>query len=253
METLYKVTTTNGITMKTILLFIGLFVSHSPLPAQSVDLRPSLHVSGQSQLMVAPDQVSVVMGLTTQAETVRGALNENSSMMDAIFDSMESLGLDREKNLKTQNFSVNPMWSNRPRSASADWKQEIIGYRVNNSIVVTSKELELIGDIIAKGTEHGANQINSVTFSIADKRKHRTEAITEATKNAYEDAKALAAASGSEIHGVRTITIDQFRSNPVVMQGGRFAAMAEDSIAAPPIQSGDIGVQVSVSIVYNLK
>lgn len=239
--------------MKTLLLCIGLFLFQTSLEAQSMNDKPSLHVSGQSQLMVAPDQVSVVMGLTTQGKTVREALNENSSMMDAIFDSMEGLELDREENLRTQNFSVNPMWSNRPRSASPEWKQEIIGYRVNNSIVVTSKKLELIGDIIAKGTEQGANQVNSVTFSISDKRKHRTQAITEATQNAYEDAKALAAASGSELDGVRTITIDQFRSNPVVMNGGRFAAMAEDSIAAPPIQSGDIGVQVSVSIVYNLK
>jgi len=236
-----------------ILTVLLLFLTFSMTNAQEMKNRPTLHVSSQSNLMVSPDQVSVTLGLTTQGQTVREALNDNSAQMENVFDEMEKLDLDREENLRTQNFSVNPMWSNRPRNAGPEWKREIIGYQVNNSIVVTTKKLELIGDVIAKGTEAGANQVNSVSFSIADKRKYRTQAITEATENAYEDAQALAAASGSELDGVKTISIDNFRSNPVVVSGARFANMAEDSISAPPIQSGDVGVQVSVSIIYFIK
>ncbi len=236
-----------------------LFVMACTTPIQSqstmTDLKEStLHVRGQAQIMVPPDQVSVNLGLTTEATTVREALDENTQAMDAIFSAMEDLGLDKEEDMKTQNFSVNPTWSNRPRNAGADWKSEIVGYRVNNSINVSTKKLELIGDIIAKGAEAGANQVNSVTFSLADKRKYRSQAITMAAHNAREDAEVLAIASGASIVGIKTLTLDNAISNPVRVHESRAMVQgaAMDSFAAPPIESGDITVVVNVSVVYRL-
>lgn len=246
--------------MKSIILSLALVLLACSTPIQSQTImkdqkESTLHVRGQAQIMVPPDQVSVNLGLTTEATTVREALDENTQIMNAMFSAMGGLGLDKDKDMQTQNFSVNPTWSNRPRNASGDWKSEIIGYRVNNSINVSTKKLELIGDIIAKGAEAGANQVNSVTFSLADQRKYRSAAIKMAAGNAREDANVLAEAAGTSIAGIKTLTLDNAVSNPVrateVQSFSRSASM--DSFAAPPIESGDIKVIVNVSVVYLLE
>ena len=147
----------------------------------------------------------------------------------------------------------NPWWSSRPRDASSKWRPVITGYRVNNTLEITSQKLEQAGELIQSVTEAGANKINSIRFGLQNPRQFRSQAIERAVANARADAEVAAKASGVDIKGVQTINLDHTPSveSVEVQAQTRFKAMAADA-APPPVNSGDITVRASVYITFLL-
>lgn len=213
-----------------------------------------LSVRGEAQLMVPPDQVSVVLGVTTESSKAKKAITDNSQKMTKVIDALARLGIKKDS-YKTQNFRVQPIWSVRPKDANKNWRASIVSYRVNNSLHVTTKALSRIGDVIAGATEAGANQVNSVNFSLSDERQYRSQAITQAMGNAKQDANVLVAASGDRIKRTLSLNLDNTSASRVRVEALQSSARFKSALAdaPPPISSGDITVRASVSVVYELQ
>ncbi len=213
-----------------------------------------LSVRGEAILNVSPDQVMVNLGVTSEANTAQQALSSNNDNMNAMMRALKKLGLGKDE-YKTQQFQVHPMWSRRPRNPAPEWGAKIIGYRVTNSLQVRTQKMQLAGDIIGAAMSAGANTVNSVQFGLADAREFRAQAIKQAMENAQTDAQTLAAASGDKIKRTLSLNLDNAVATPMHVQPqaqmmGR--AMAMDG-AAPPIEAGDVNVQASVSVIYELE
>jgi uncharacterized protein YggE len=220
---------------------------HQPRIAQ-------LTVRGEAHLMVPPDQVSVVLGVTTESTQAKKAIAENNRKMKAVVASLAAVGVAK-KEYKTQNFRVQPVWSSRPKGANSQWKSTIIAYRVNNSLHVTTQKLALIGDIIGGATSAGANQVNSVNFSLFNERQYRQQAITQAMANAKQDAETLVAASGDTIKRTLTLNLGNSSASHVRVETSMAKSRmmsAQADFTPPPISGGDITVKASVSVVYEL-
>ncbi len=216
-----------------------------------------LHVRGEAQLMVSPDQVSLSLGVSTESEKAKKAMEANTKKMRAVITALEKLGIG-ERDYKTQNFRVQPVWSSRPKGAGSSWKAKIVGYRVNNTLHVTTQKLTLIGDIIGVTTAAGANHVNSVNFSLSNPRQYRSQAITQAMQNAKADAEILVAASGDKIKRTLSLHLDNASASKVRVETASVAKSrslmaAQDSFSPPPISSGDITVRASVSVTYELE
>jgi len=214
-----------------------------------------LFVRGEAQLMVPPDQVSVSLGVTTESSTAKKSVAENTRKMNSLTNALANLGLS-DSDYKTQNFQVQPVWSNRPKGAGGSWKAKIIAYRVTNTLYVTTLELDIIGDIIGASTEAGANQINSINFSLFNARQYRQQAIMQAMENARADADVLVAASGDRIKRTLSLHLDNASASKERVQVKAMArssmALSQDAYAPPPISAGDITVRASVSVTYEL-
>ncbi len=216
---------------------------------------PQLMVRGESQLMVPPDQVSIHIGVTSEAKDAKQAMADNTEKMARIIKALASLSLS-EKDYKTANFDVQPVWSRRPRNAQADWQATIVAYRVNNTLQVTSQVLDSVGDIIAKATQAGSNRIHSIMFGLANPRQYREQAIEQAVNNATADANIVAKASGNQLKRTLSISLDNAVANPVFMDAPVMKARMMSEMAAPappPIAAGDITVNASVSMTFELQ
>ncbi len=235
-----------------LLYMLILFIPGTYADIEQKPEPPTLSVRGEARLEVEPDQVSVSLGVVSQAKTTKKALADNSKAIQAVIDALYGIGL-KKKDVSTRQFGIQPVWSSRPRNADSLWRAKIIGYRVNNSVQVTTTQLSLVGDLIGAATTAGANQVQSVNFGLANPRQFRSQAITKAVKNARADADAAAVASGANIKSVKTIHLDQAVAS--IEHAENFKVMrsaAADTVAAPPINAGDITVRASVSIVYEL-
>ena len=215
-----------------------------------------LFVRGEAQLMVPPDQVSVSLGVTTESATAKKAVAANTRKMNSLMNALANLGLS-DSDYKTQNFQVQPVWSSRPKGAGNSWKASIVAYRVTNTLYVTTLELDLIGDIIGASTEAGANQVNSVNFSLFNARQYRQQAITQAMENARADAEVLVLASGDRIKRTLSLNLGNASASKerVQMKSMARSSMMADSASfePPPISAGDITVRASVSVTYELE
>ena len=173
--------------------------------------------------------------------------------MILIIKALKKEGLTDDE-YQTSQIRIQPQYSRRPRQAGVEWKPVIVGYQVSSSINVKTMKLKLAGELIQAANEAGANSIDSISFGLADHRKHRAEAINAATANALADARTLADAANLKLVRVITINLDQAASpRPLAMPMNRGMEMAmASSTAPPPINPGDINVQASVTVVYEI-
>ena len=81
------------------------------------------------------------------------------------------------------NFSI---WPNQ--QYSPDGQPTGTRYVVDNSVFVTVRKLDELGDLLDSAVAAGANSINSIQFDVSDK----TEALKKAREEAVKDAKAQA-------------------------------------------------------------
>jgi uncharacterized protein YggE len=224
-------------------------------------LQSLLYVRGEAELKVAPNQVTILLGVTTQNKTSKSALTDNNRSMNNIITALNETGIGNKsdnKEITTQRFNIQPIWSSRPRALTAneEWKPTITAYRVNNTIKVVTAKLDLIGDIIATATSAGANQVQSIDFGLSNPRQYREAAIESAIQNANTDAGFVAKASGLKVSGIKTIHLDNAAASIERVAVKSFARTALSSVAeaadTPPINSDDIIVRASVSLEYFL-
>ncbi len=212
---------------------------------------PRLTVRGEAVLHKPADQLRVRVGVVTQEAEATAAVKENSRRMADVVAAITKAGLDKTE-YETGRFSIRPLYSRRPRQADAQWVRQIIGYEVNNTLAIRTKKLALAGKLIEVANEAGANSVDDIRFDLADPRTHRPEAIDAATANARSDARVLSRAA--EVRLVRIISIQLGNSGyrPPMPTMARAEGMAAAVALAPPIQPGDVTVQASVTIVYEI-
>jgi uncharacterized protein YggE len=213
---------------------------------------PTLSVRGEAQLQVPPDQASIILGVVSESKTAKAALADNNKAMQSVMAALLKQGL-KQKEISTQRFGVQPVWSSRPRSVDSSWRAEIVAYRVDNSLQATTQTLEWVPDIIAAATAAGANTVNSISFSLANPRDFQDQAITQAVNNARADADVAAKAAGTRIKAIKNLNLDQsMASVEHVEKVSMMRSAMADSVSAPPISTGNITVRASVSILYEL-
>ncbi len=214
---------------------------------------PSLTVRGSAVLNKPADQLRIRIGVVTEDDEATTALRENTARMNDVIKALKKEGLT-DKEYQTSQIRIQPLYSRRPRQAGVEWKPAIIGFQVSNSINIKTKQLKIAGELIQAANEAGANSIDSISFGISDPRKHRAEAIRTATANALADAKTLAGAANLRLVRVITINLDQAAAPRPLMKsmnrGMEMMAMADS--APPPVNPGDVNINASVTVVYEI-
>ncbi len=214
---------------------------------------PRLSVRGEAVLHKPADQLRVRVGVVTQAAEATAAVKENSRRMADVVAAITKAGLDKTE-YETGHFSIRPLYSRRPRQADAQWVRQIIGYEVNNTLAIRTKKLALAGKLIEVANDAGVNAVDDIRFDLADRRTHRAEAITAATANARSDAAVLSHAADVRLVRIIAIQLGEggYRPPIATMAMARAEGMAGAAAPAPPIQPGDVTVQASVTIIYEI-
>jgi uncharacterized protein YggE len=238
----------------TVLTGAGVFAQSVKTDGDAVKIEdtPKLTVRGEAELEKPADRVELAIGVLTEGETAAPALDANTKRMNAVVKALGKSGLD-ESEYRTGRFRVRPVYSRRPRQADPDWIPRITGYEVANSVVVKTKQLDKVGDIIESANEAGANSVEVSGFDLADERQYRAEAIATATQHAVADARTLADAAGLRLVRVLAVNLDNIpvRGTEMRFAAPRGRAMSEAS-GPPPINPGDVTIRATVTIVYEI-
>lgn len=223
-------------------LLSPLSVSHAEsaeAPAPSI-----LSVDGRGTAVAAPDRASISIGVTTQGQDAAAAQAENTAATQSIIAGLKMLGIDA-KDIQTSNYSFRPNYSyeeNRERA--------INGYIVDNTIIVTVRDIGLTGKVIDTALNHGANQINSLDFQISDTNALRKNALLAAIRDAKEKADIIASGLGHRIIGIHLVSENTGSFQSRKYNSMMLAEAAMDS--GVPIESGTISLDANVHIEYIL-
>ena len=117
---------------------------------------PSLTVRGSAVLSKPADELQIRLGVVTESDEAPTALRENTRQINDVIKALKKEGLTQDE-YQTSQISIQPVYSRRPRQAGVEWKPVIVGFRVNNTINIKTKQLKIAGELIQAANEAGAN------------------------------------------------------------------------------------------------
>ncbi|MCC6918325.1 MAG: SIMPL domain-containing protein [Alphaproteobacteria bacterium] len=209
-------------------------------PAAS-SISRTITVSGSGHTEMAPDIAVLSLGVTSDGATAREALDKNSGAMGAVIDGLKELGFG-VTDMQTTGLSVNAQYDYNTQPA------RLIGYLASNGITLRVKDISRLGEILDIVVSKGSNQINGLSFDVADKTAAMNEARLKAVADAKAKADLLAGAAGMTVGRVITMSEGYVSSpSPVPVQ-----TMRADSAASVPTAAGQVGLDALVNIVYEL-
>jgi uncharacterized protein YggE len=204
-----------------------------------------LTATGNGKVYLVPDLAYIFIGVRAEADTVGDALSQNNQKSQAVAASLKELGVDL-KDIQTSAFNVLPQQQFDPQG-----KPLQITYLVENTINVTVRDLNKLGQLLDVVARNGANNINGIQFDVKDKETATSQARKVAIEDARKQAQEMAAAAGVTLGDVQTLNV--YASNgPVPMFEGKGGGQA--SVASSvPISSGQLVITMDASIVFEIK
>lgn len=234
--------------LKTVFAFVivsGLAAS----PGWADDAKPvrTMQITGHGEFHQAPDLATITTGVVTTAADAKSALAANTKAMASLFAELKSANV-ADKDVQTSNFSVQPQYDYGKNNGQPP---KIIGYQVSNTVTVTLRKLDGVGDVLDKLVGSGSNLVSGVSFSIADPQAALDEARKSAMADALHKADVLAAAAGVKLGAI--ISLSEGSGNgpePVVLMRAKAAPMG----AAPvPMAEGEQIVSSDVNVAWALE
>jgi uncharacterized protein YggE len=218
----------------------------------------TVQVTGAAMINVTPDRALIQLGVQSNGVTPDAVQIANSIAIHKVINSLQEQGVEA-KDIATDLYIIQPIYENYD-------SLYIKGYRINNIVAVTLRDVQKTSVLIAAALTAGANEVVNVEFYTSELRKYRDQARELAMTAAKEKAQALAAAAGAEASCVLNINENSWsyyngwwygRNQNTWTQntvqnadpGGGTGISAGDE----PISLGQISVKAEVSATYSLK
>ena len=208
-------------------------------PAHADELaQRTISVTGTGSVEAAPDMATLMIGVTSQAETAAEALAANTEATNAVIARLTASGV-AARDMQTSNLSINPNWTGYDSSTPT-----IAGYVASNMLTVRVRALETTGTVLDAAVTDGANTLNGLTFGLADPEPAYNEARKEAVADARAKAELLATAAGVKLGHVLSIADQGAMTDP--------APMYREAVSAAPVPvvGGELGLIANVSVTY---
>lgn len=210
----------------------------------NLPMSRTLNVTGSGKAYLTPDIAYVNIGVHTEDFNAAEAVAANSTQTREVAEALKKFGI-ADKDIKTTNFSIYPQQDyDLEGKPTGKYK-----YIVDNTVFVTVRDLDKIGDLLDAVVKAGANSINGIQFDVADK----TTALSDARKAAVQDARAvaeeLAAAAGVTLGVVQTISVYGSGYPSPVYDSGLMLRAEEASV---PVSPGQMILTVEVNIVFEI-
>ncbi len=219
----------------------------APSFAQAADNPPvpQLQANGSGEVMVTPDIAVVTIGVTTQAPEASAALSANSADLTKAIATIRAAGI-ADKDIATSGFSIDPVYEQTDKRPS-DRPPAIVGYRVDNQVRVTVRDIAKSGGLLDAVVAAGANRVSGIAFDLSDRKQAANDAIRAAVADAR--AKAALMAEAADLRLVRILSLNADET------GGRGPILAFDMAAkaAPvPVMPGQRAVTANAQIVWEV-
>lgn len=218
-------------------------VENSGAPADGES--SGISVSGSGKITGTPDTLTISFGVTVVEDSVTEAVSGAAESADAVIDALTAAGIS-EDDIQTANYSIFPRYDYRNDT------ETLVGYQVNNTVIVKVRDLDAAGTIIDDVATAGGNTVvvSGVSFSIEDNEELVEAARAAAWDDANAKAQQLADLAGVTL-GSPTSIVETFSSPPVPIAFDE-AALSVAADRTTPIAPGTQQVGVTITVEYSI-
>lgn len=199
-------------------------------------------VTGSGSVSVIPDTANIQLSVVTHSRSVREAATENAQRMTDVQNAIQKADVPRES-IFTSNYTM------RQEYLYVNGKSIPGDYRVSNMLTVILKDVTKAGEIIDAAIEAGANELTSLSFSVADVSAAEDQARALAVEQARHAAELLAQSGGAKLGRMISVSEESYRQ-PAMQSNQKLAAGYRES--GTPVTAGKSNVTVTVRTVFAL-
>jgi uncharacterized protein YggE len=207
-------------------------------------------VSGTGSAFGEPDLATLTLGVDAQADTVAEARETAAAALAGVIDSVRANGV-AEEDVQTVQFSINPVYS------FVGERRTLEGYQVTNVISIQIRDIDddpakssrIIDDAVTAGGDSAV--VQGIYFSITDPTALEEEARRAAVEDAKTRAEQLAENAGVDL-GEPVQISESGGFTPIFYAGERALGGGAASDTATPIQTGQLEVQIYVTLLYKI-
>lgn len=219
------------------------------------DSYRSFFVTGEGEAVAVPDVAQFTFSVLTQGKLDIPALQkENTEKVNKVINFLKENGVD-EKDIKTQNYNVNPRYTYYPCNEDRECRPpEITGYSINQSVLVKVRDFDKTGELLSGVVTNGSNDVSQLSFTIDDPTSVQNEAREEAIAKAKEKAEAIAKAGGFKIGKLLSIEeASLYAPQPYYSYESKALGIGGGGDVAPSIEPGSEEVKINVTLRYEIK
>jgi uncharacterized protein YggE len=191
--------------------------------------------------------------VTEGGKNVSDVQSKNAEKMNAVTALLKESDV-AEQDIKTDDYTLSPRYDNPSCVGLAICPQpSISGYTLTQSLRVTVRDPEKIGDLLSGVVAKGGNSVSQVEFTVDDEESARADARKEAIEQAKENAMRIAKDAGFEIG--KLVSMYETPSIPSLGGGGDMFSMKSavtNAPVAPSLEPGLNETTVNVTLTYEI-
>jgi uncharacterized protein YggE len=205
---------------------------------------PTVTATASGSINVAPDLLSIVLDVHTQASSAAVALSANNQRARTLVAILKKAGV-ASSGIQTSGLSIEPTYAHPKGKPAA-----IDGYRVDDTVTAQVHQLSSAGTVIDRAVSQVGNAVSldGISFSLENPTAAEATANTQAVHAGMAQAKAMASAAGTSLGTL--CSVSEVNSGQYSESGS--ASAASTSGSGVPIESGSQQVTAQVKIVYAL-
>lgn len=231
-------------------LVLGLGAVSAQTPAASDgDDEPmrTVSVSGSARVSARPDRAVITLGVETRAETAGAAIAENGEAMQAVIEALVGMGV-AEDDVQTQRVGLQPQYETPPEPRPTSGLGQIIGYLASNTLRVTVRDLDQMGDLLDEAVRAGGNVVHGIGFEVSEPTALVDRALEAAMQDARRKAELLAGQADAALGPVLSINESSRIPGPLLETG-----LGGTARAGVPIEPGTETIEVQVNATWLLR
>ena len=207
----------------------------------------TISVTGNAEILTAPDRFEVVIAFDVQTETLEQARDESRKRAAALLGVVNAHAVPA-CDVQSDQLSLQPRYDGSYQS------QRLIGYQASRSMTLVLHDVDKVEALLFDLLAAGANRVDRVSFHSSALQEKRAEARVLAVKAAQTKAEAMAAALGQSIGEPLRIE-EAGAQNP--WQSPTVGNYVLDNASVPHVgetmATGKISVSAGVSVVFRLQ
>ncbi|MEK9209262.1 MAG: SIMPL domain-containing protein [Patescibacteria group bacterium] len=226
--------------------------------SQSAPTNRNFFVAGEGKVVAVPDVAELTFGVLTEGGKNLGELQkENSEKINKVIAFLKENNIE-EKDIKTQYYNISPRYQyfSCPFPLAGESvacpPAEIVGYSINQNVLVKIRDLSKVGDVLAGVVKKGANNVSGPNFTVDDPTELQNKAREEAISKAKQKAQAIAKSAGFRLGKLVSISENSFPQPMPYMMESAFGKGGGPEIS-PSIEPGSQEITANVSLTYEIK
>lgn len=158
----------------------------------------TITINGVGKVAIKPDLIVISMNLKTLDKDYDKAMIQESLKIQSLSKELEEVGFNKNS-LKTTNFNVHTSYEN-VRDEMGRYKNVFIGYEcIHNLKIEFDLDIKRLAKVLAIISQSTSKPEVSIAFSLKDPTIINKELLNQITKNAFEKAEILCAASNVKL------------------------------------------------------